>query len=699
MTVIKKLELTAFGKFINQTIELEGGYVPFIHQNEWGKSTVVDFILFMLYGHPASKKASIEDNRTKRYLPWNGDDHIRGAMEIEKDGGIIRIERRVTASNTSKLTVLDGAGNRLAVTKPGEELFGVDQKTFVRTFLVRQTDIRFESTDDIDTALRNLVTTGDEDVSFEKAIAHINGKITKYRTLVQKRGRLYDLPLLINNAKTQRAELVAKKRDFADKMNELTEQKRRLTLIEAAEKELAEKEAVARGNDAQATVARLNEIDSRIARQQKNLTELVTPLSPLEREHITSVFTQLEAAKRARQDNLDRQVAVSAAIQKAYDSCEGYSMYRQNEDEVRACLAAKPKPNAVLAAAGAAVAVLGAVLGLAVSPVLWALAAVGALLAVLALTVIKVGVKIPPQYPQSQAELAAAFEKYRAARAEADRLSVTRDVYIDAADSDAQRIEKLETDIRSIKESYGIDSLDALAHRVSAAQNRTAIEMSIDSLKKQRADILGGRDEGELAEDARHSDGSGLTRQALSERRMDIAAKKNAVLSRIGELESARVSDEALSDKILELSSTVDALQAELADAQYKNDVYTIAKQALEQAYEKLNNTYSPILAKKIAPTLSVLTGGKYSEVSVDKEFNIRVKAEGEYHELGYFSRGTADAVYFAVRIAMADILNKDCPLILDDPFWSFDNARLENAQTLVEKTAKSRQVLLFAAR
>ena len=118
-----------------------------------------------------------------------------------------------------------------------------------------------------------------------------------------------------------------------------------------------------------------------------------------------------------------------------------------------------------------------------------------------------------------------------------------------------------------------------------------------------------------------------------------------------------------------------------------------------QNANEKINNTYSPIISKRLAPVLSEITGAKYSDVTVDKEFNIRVKAEGEYHALGYFSRGTADAVYFAVRLCMADILCESAPLILDDPFWSFDGERLENAMATIEKISKNRQVILFGAR
>ena len=47
----------------------------------------------------------------------------------------------------------------------------------------------------------------------------------------------------------------------------------------------------------------------------------------------------------------------------------------------------------------------------------------------------------------------------------------------------------------------------------------------------------------------------------------------------------------------------------------------------------------------------------------------------------------------------MADILCKDAPLILDDPFWSLDGDRLQNALSLINKISESKQVVLFGAR
>ena len=110
---------------------------------------------------------------------------------------------------------------------------------------------------------------------------------------------------------------------------------------------------------------------------------------------------------------------------------------------------------------------------------------------------------------------------------------------------------------------------------------------------------------------------------------------------------------------------------------------------------------YSPILTECAGIPLSEITDGKYESVMLDREFNLRVKSGGAMYELGYFSRGTADAVYFAMRTAVSDLISgkRNLPLIMDDPFWSFDDKRLENARRFTEKAAENRQIIIFSAR
>ena len=62
-------------------------------------------------------------------------------------------------------------------------------------------------------------------------------------------------------------------------------------------------------------------------------------------------------------------------------------------------------------------------------------------------------------------------------------------------------------------------------------------------------------------------------------------------------------------------------------------------------------------------------------------------------------SQGTADQLYLALRLAVADLVlpsPQACPLILDDALLSFDDDRLAVVLHLLTELAEDRQILLF---
>jgi uncharacterized protein YhaN len=123
------------------------------------------------------------------------------------------------------------------------------------------------------------------------------------------------------------------------------------------------------------------------------------------------------------------------------------------------------------------------------------------------------------------------------------------------------------------------------------------------------------------------------------------------------------------------------------------------------------------LLAERLPPAagnyLSVITGGRYATVDVDP-VRLRVRtipaidtvsgdrAAGlvpERIEPEKLSGGTRDQVYFAVRLAIVELLGgrEPQPLILDDPFVHFDLERRGRALELVGEFAGRHQVLLMS--
>jgi uncharacterized protein YhaN len=118
--------------------------------------------------------------------------------------------------------------------------------------------------------------------------------------------------------------------------------------------------------------------------------------------------------------------------------------------------------------------------------------------------------------------------------------------------------------------------------------------------------------------------------------------------------------------------------------------------EAAEQATMKSATRY---LESKMVVDIERITGGRYRRVAVDdKTLDIRVHApeRGDWVDVTSLSQGTLDLVYLVARIGLVRLVTGDRrpPLILDDPFVTFDDARATRALDLLRDIARDFQVI-----
>ena len=143
-------------------------------------------------------------------------------------------------------------------------------------------------------------------------------------------------------------------------------------------------------------------------------------------------------------------------------------------------------------------------------------------------------------------------------------------------------------------------------------------------------------------------------------------------------------------------------LEAEHERVEFELEALTAALDELALADEEMRSEFSPALAKSAASVLSRLTGGAYTELTLDRELNALVRCAGEpvLHESAFLSRGTADQLYLALRLALCDMLlggEDPCPIVLDDALINFDDVRMGYALDYLAEMAQHRQILLFS--
>ena len=84
--------------------------------------------------------------------------------------------------------------------------------------------------------------------------------------------------------------------------------------------------------------------------------------------------------------------------------------------------------------------------------------------------------------------------------------------------------------------------------------------------------------------------------------------------------------------------------------------------------------------------------------LNLTRELSVDAAAVGEttLHAARWRSDGTADQLYFALRLAVAEELTPQAPLVLDDALVRFDDHRLEKAMEILRDAAERRQVIVF---
>ena len=166
--------------------------------------------------------------------------------------------------------------------------------------------------------------------------------------------------------------------------------------------------------------------------------------------------------------------------------------------------------------------------------------------------------------------------------------------------------------------------------------------------------------------------------------------------------EMARVQGQlsAQGDPLL-VDARLDQLQEEHMAAETDCAALEVALEALQEADRQLQSRLSPRLGQRAGDYFSRLTDGQYTQVSLTRDLEVAVREGDSLTErpLSYLSQGTADQLYLALRLALADLLLPQpdaCPLILDDAFLTFDDLRLALALEVIRELAQTRQILLF---
>jgi uncharacterized protein YhaN len=170
------------------------------------------------------------------------------------------------------------------------------------------------------------------------------------------------------------------------------------------------------------------------------------------------------------------------------------------------------------------------------------------------------------------------------------------------------------------------------------------------------------------------------------------------------ELGNAIASIEGKNNSLIEGTSPPIEIIEEIKTLDTQIQAWETEIQGCEAALEILNKIQKeyhhesvPELNQRIGDVLGEITN-KYDTVKIDESLKLKIvePQSGDFKNTEKLSAGTMDQVHFAFRYGMSGILNNEMPFILDEPFVRYDQKRKTQALKLLGRLSKQRQVILF---
>jgi DNA repair exonuclease SbcCD ATPase subunit len=120
----------------------------------------------------------------------------------------------------------------------------------------------------------------------------------------------------------------------------------------------------------------------------------------------------------------------------------------------------------------------------------------------------------------------------------------------------------------------------------------------------------------------------------------------------------------------------------------------------LAGAVDEFSRSHLVRLNDEASKLFGKITAGRYSAIKLDENMAPSVQVDGRrWVPVDHFSRGTVDAIYLSLRIALAKVRDdgRSLPLMLDDPFVHLDQKRLATTLNLIDMASADGQLILFS--
>ncbi len=696
-----------FGKLSNDTLTLQPGLNLIHAPNEWGKSTWCAFLIAMLYGLDTRAKTTKNVLADKeRYAPWSGA-AMAGRIDLCWNGRNITLERETKGRIPMGVfrayeTVTGLPVAELTAENCGQQLLGVECSVFRRAGFLRLADLPVTQDEALRRRLNALVTTGDESSAGDMLASKLK-ELSNKCYVNRSTG-------LIPQAEAARDDLEGKLSELLSLRTQKQHAEQRLHELEAHIAALENHRTALAYDAAQADARRVAAAQDEAAQVDLLLAQQEQVCAALPSEQASALTVQRLQALQRRLEAAESDVRMLPAppveppVQRCFFGLDGQQARLQADADAARyeALLAPAKKRFPLWIPALAAAVLGVVLLLTQYTVPGVLALGAGALALAA------------QYMRGQASAREQAGKLAQAQAISDFYGGgTPHDWTAAAqahcDAQAAYADALERDAQH--RAQAAQALEQVQQDIAAEANGRTLREALDDCREAQAQLAQLHDLRQRQRRAHeHAQAlADMTRTVESPAAPDALTYSEAETGALlysayaqrqqvqTQFDHCRGRMESLGSEAA-LRAQLDAVCARIDRLRDTRSALTLAQEYLARATQELQRRFAPEIVRRAQQIFARLTDGRYDRLTVSEDLSVSAGTadESALRAARCRSDGTADQLYLSVRLAVAEALTPNAPLVLDDALVRFDDTRLAQAMQVLRELGQTRQILLF---
>lgn len=652
---IDNLKINAYGNIKNKDISLNKG-INIIHgANESGKSTLLSYIVNSFYGISKTKDGR-EMSDYEKYKPWEGSEFSGRIKYTLNDNSQYEIFRDFTKKNPKIYNerLEDITDNFEIDKKDGSKFFveqtGVDKQTYLSTVVSMQQEVRLEEKEQnlLIQKIANLAGTGEDNVSYKKALGKLQDKIRDEigtNKTTQKPINIIEKEIEEINRKIEEIRPYKDKKYGIDaEKEELKDQIKELEIERKILQELRENELIENENKKEIQIKENNIKEN--ASKGLTLKNKMKELEDIEKsigENVSKLQSEIESKKQNQEEN------------KEVKSTSKKSIYL------------------VIAVALIIVAVVFAVI-----VKNYVLTGIPLVLSIVDVIILAITQNKKKREIQEQKN-----------KQEENRIKIAQEIENLTKELQDKEEEKrdLDSQISMIKGQLLLlennnEQISAQVNKIKTDLLNTQNQDKNQIITKYKTEIPIEKINSIIESNNLHSLAEQLNTNKIKLTGLEI--EENTILPQL--------------DNLVNLEERLEADRQKKTELLQKEEVINLAIENLNKAYEEMKTTITPKFTNNLSEGIKEITNNKYEKVAINDENGMIIEnARGEYIEANKLSTGTIDQLYLALRLSMIKDLSKETlPIILDETFAYFDNARLEKIIQYLNEKAKEHQTIIF---